>query len=284
VRRFIKGDAGMKSAFATRVAGSSDLYKVNQRKPYHGVNFIVAHDGFCLMDLVSYNDKHNEANGENGMDGSNDNFSWNCGVEGQTEDAGVVALRHRQMKNFHLALMISQGTPMMLMADEYGHSKGGNNNSYGHDTAMNHFQWQQLEQRRQSTFRFFSELIHFRRAHPVLRRSDFLNEVDVTWHEDQWENPESRFLAFTLHDRGLPDGVKGGRQEDGTYRGSLYLAFNAHTFVVTTHVPPPPPERRWRRIVDTNLAPPDDIMESDGPMIDSEYLIAPFAAIMLVAQ
>ncbi|PIA47151.1 hypothetical protein AQUCO_01400091v1 [Aquilegia coerulea] len=144
VRRFIKGDSGMKGNFATRVAGSADLYKVNKRKPYHSVNFIIAHDGFTLHDLVSYNVKHNDANGEGGNDGCNDNFSWNCGYEGDTADTNIEALRSRQMKNFHLALMISQGTPMMLMGDEYGHTRYGNNNSYGHDTAINNFQWGQV--------------------------------------------------------------------------------------------------------------------------------------------
>jgi isoamylase len=134
----------MKGVFATRVSGSADLYQVNERKPYHGVNFVIAHDGFTLCDLVSYNLKHNDANGEGGCDGCNDNFSWNCGVEGETNDLNVLSLRSRQMKNFHVALMISQGTPMMLMGDEYGHTRYGNNNSYGHDTCINNFQWEQV--------------------------------------------------------------------------------------------------------------------------------------------
>ncbi|GFP98915.1 isoamylase 3 chloroplastic [Phtheirospermum japonicum] len=136
VRRFIKGENGMKGSFATRIAGSADLYR------------------------------HNDANGEGGKDGSDDNFSWNCGFEGETDDAFIKALRLRQMKNFHVALMVSQGTPMMLMGDEYGHTRYGNNNSYGHDNALNHFQWGQNE---------------------------------VTWHEDNWGNYESKFLAFTCY-------------------------------------------------------------------------------------
>ncbi|KAG7024560.1 Isoamylase 3, chloroplastic [Cucurbita argyrosperma subsp. argyrosperma] len=198
IRKFIKGDCGMKGSFATRVSGSSDLYKVNNRKPYHGINFVIAHDGFTLRDLVSYNVKHNNANGEGGNDGCNDNFSWNCGFEGETEDANIRALRSRQMKNFHLALMTSQGTPMMLMGDEYGHTRYGNNNSYGHDTALNHFLWGQLEARKRDHFRFFSEVIKFRRKHPHLfSRENFLGENDITWHESNWDNPESKFLAYT---------------------------------------------------------------------------------------
>eukprot|EP00271_Cylindrocystis_brebissonii_P008495 TRINITY_DN22865_c0_g1_i1.p1 TRINITY_DN22865_c0_g1~~TRINITY_DN22865_c0_g1_i1.p1 ORF type:complete len:905 (-),score=151.06 TRINITY_DN22865_c0_g1_i1:636-3305(-) len=270
VRRFIKGDEGMKSAFATRLSGSADLYNVNKRKPYHSVNFVIAHDGFTLMDMVSYNEKHNEANGEGGQDGSNDNLSWNCGVEGPTGDQGINALRLRQMKNFHVALMVSQGTPMMVMGDEYGHTRGGNNNSYGFDTDMNHFQWQQLADRRDDLFRFFSNMNHFRRSHPLLGRESFLTDGDVTWHEDNWLNPESRFLAFTLHDRG-----QGG--------GSLYTAFNAHSYAVAAGLPTPPSGTSWHRLVDTNLPAPADF-EGGETRIDGNYLVAPFSALVLVAK
>ncbi|GLU16137.1 hypothetical protein SLE2022_325870 [Rubroshorea leprosula] len=268
IRRFIKGDPGMKGTFATRVAGSADLYMVNKRKPYHSVNFVIAHDGLTLYDLVSYNFKHNDANGEGGKDGSNDNLSWNCGFEGETDDANIKALRSRQMKNFHLALMISQGTPMMLMGDEYGHTRYGNNNSYGHDTAINNFQWTQLDAR-SSHFRFFSEVIKFRQTNKVFRHENFLNETDVTWHEDNWHNFDSRFLAFTLHDS------KGG---------DVYLAFNAHDYIVKAQMPSPPPNRRWFRVVDTNLASPDDFVPGGVPGISSTYNIAPYSSILLEAK
>eukprot|EP00262_Sarcandra_glabra_P000408 TRINITY_DN10485_c1_g1_i3.p1 TRINITY_DN10485_c1_g1~~TRINITY_DN10485_c1_g1_i3.p1 ORF type:complete len:788 (-),score=138.80 TRINITY_DN10485_c1_g1_i3:476-2782(-) len=234
IRRFIKGDSGMKGNFATRVSGSADLYQVNKRKPCHSVNFVVAHDGFTLHDLVSYNFKHNDANGEGGNDGSNDNLSWNCGYEGETDDPKIKSLRSRQMKNFHLALMISQGTPMMLMGDEYGHTRYGNNNSYGHDTAINHFQWELLEARKTGHFRFFSEMIKFRKRHPIVRRNRFLNKNDVTWHEVNWDNHESKFLAFTLHDGNL---------------GDIYLAFNAHDYFIKAVIPSPPQKSRWHRVV-----------------------------------
>ena len=135
--------------FARRISGSADMYHVNNRKPYHSVNFITAHDGFTLRDLVSYNGKHNMANGEFNNDGSNDNLSWNCGAEGETSDQGVQGLRWRQMKNFQVALMVSQGTPMMLMGDEYGHTRYGNNNTYGHDDRLNNFQWGELEEQKE---------------------------------------------------------------------------------------------------------------------------------------
>ncbi|KAJ8772235.1 hypothetical protein K2173_027412 [Erythroxylum novogranatense] len=242
MRRFIKGDSGMKGSFATRVSGSANLYQVNKRKPYHSVNFVVAHDGFTLYDLVSYNFKHNEVNGEGGNDGSNDNLSWNCGFEGETDDCNIKALRSRQMKNFHLALMISQGTPMMLIGDEYGHTCHGNNNSYGHDTRINNFQWE----------------------------SD-----DVTWLEDNWDNNESRFLAFSHLICLCCTGFM-------IMMGEIsFLAFNAHDYFVEVSIPSPPPNRRWLRVVDTNLESPDDIFPEGVPGIGNTYNVAPFSSILL---
>ncbi|KMT19791.1 hypothetical protein BVRB_1g008450 [Beta vulgaris subsp. vulgaris] len=269
VRRFIKGDCGLKGSFATRISGSADLYSVNKRKPYHSINFIIAHDGFTLYDLVSYNFKHNESNGEGGNDGCNDNYSWNCGFEGETTDADLIALRSRQMKNFHLALMISQGTPMMLMGDEYGHTRFGNNNSYGHDTALNNFQWSKLAAKKEGHFRFFSEVVKFRRAHDIFRRENFLEKKDVTWHEDNWSNSESKFLAFTLHDN---------KGED------IYLAFNAHEYFVQVAIPSPPQTKRWFRVADTNLKSPDDFVAQGVPGVTSSYNVAPFSSILLKAK
>ncbi|PON70062.1 Glycoside hydrolase [Trema orientale] len=235
----------------------------------HSVNFVIAHDGFTLYDLVSYNFKHNDANGEGGNDGSNDNLSWNCGYEGETNDIFIKALRSRQMKNFHLALMISLGTPMMLMGDEYAHTRYGNNNSYGHDTALNHFQWGLLEERRSNHFRFFKEVIKFRQTSHVFSRDTFLNENDVTWHEDNWDNYDSKFLAFTFHD------ISGG---------DIYLAFNAHDYFIKVSIPSPPPNRRWFRVVDTNLESPDDFVRGGVPGIGSNYNVAPYSSILLEAK
>ncbi|XP_031498374.1 isoamylase 3, chloroplastic isoform X2 [Nymphaea colorata] len=270
VRRFIKGDSGMKGKFATRISGSSDLYQINKRKPYHSINFVIAHDGFTLYDLVSYNSKHNEANGEGGLDGTNDNFSWNCGCEGETKDPSINSLRSRQMKNFHLALMVSQGTPMILMGDEYGHTRYGNNNSYGHDTLMNHFQWDKLESRKESHFRFFSEVIKFRQDHHLLGRENFLTKNDITWHEDNWDNHDSKFLAFTLH-----------HPRTG---GDIYVAFNAHHYFVTAAIPSPPHKRKWFRVVDTNLPAPDDFVRDGVPGVKATYNVAPYSSILLIAK
>lgn len=272
VRRFIRGDAGVKGAFATRLSGSADLYHNHNRKPYHSINFVIAHDGFTLYDLVAYNMKHNAANGEGGQDGSNDNLSWNCGVEGETEDYGVKAIRSRQMKNFHLALVVSQGTPMMLMGDEYAHTRLGNNNSYGHDTNLNWFQWKELEVKRNAQFRFFAKTIQFRKEHPLLGRESFLNESDVTWHERDWGNADSRLLAFTLH-----QGSLGG--------GDLYVAFNSHNTGVQVHVPSPPHGKAWFRLVDTNLPSPDDFWDGKGQVrIDHYYELAPFSSVVFHAK
>eukprot|EP00887_Chlorella_sp_A99_P000861 scaffold5.g861.t1 len=302
VRRFIRGDAGMKSAFATRLAGSADLYHNHNRKPYHSLNFVIAHDGFTLADLVSYNQKHNEANGEGGRDGTNDNYSWNCGasawgralgggalggerlgaVEGPADNPAVLALRQKQqMRNLHLALMLSQGTPMVLAGDEYASSRGGNNNWYGHDTPLTHFDWEALEGAKKSGwFRFYSSLIKLRREHPLLGRADFLGDADVTWHEDRWDDPESRFLAFTLHDRG-----------QGC--GDLYAAFNTHSFearargccvVVRVALPPPPPGRRWCRLADTALPPPRDFTPGGNAGVEPTYGIQAYSAILLTAK
>ena len=273
VRRFLKGDHEMKAEFATRLMGSADLYHYNNRKPFHSINFVIAHDGFTLRDLVSYNTKHNDANGEKGMDGSNDNFSWNCGCEGPTEDAGVNGLRLRQMKNFQLALMVSQGTPMFMMGDEYGRTTQGNNNTYGLDNAVTHFDWDALEEEREGYYRFFKSLIHFRRTCPLLGRREFMRRHEMTWHEDNWENPESCFLSFTLHGRS-----KGW--------GDLYVAFNAHEYWLENALPEPPAGGQWRRIADTNLPSPKDFDASGARTIDTPgvYRMAPYSAILLMSE
>ncbi|GFR40449.1 hypothetical protein Agub_g977 [Astrephomene gubernaculifera] len=295
LRRFIKGDPGMKRAFATRLAGSADLYNTNNRRPYHSINFITAHDGFSLYDLVSYNGKHNEANGEGNRDGSNDNFSWNCGVEGDTSDPGVTALRQRQMRNFLVALMLSQGTPMIVSGDEVAKSHGGNNNWYGHDTPTAHLQWLPLEQQQAALqqqqgqlegaapppaaataspaaalLRFTSQLIAFRKEHPALGRETFMGPGDVTWHEDNWYNDDSRFLAFTLHHAGP--------------QGDIYAAFNAHSFPVPAHLPRPPPGRKWARLVDTNLPPPKDFTPGGNAGVEPVYSVQAYSCIVLIAK
>ena len=217
VRRFVKGDGGLLGNIAARIQGSPDIY--GDRGPRASVNFVTAHDGFTLRDLVSYNHKHNAANGEDNRDGMDDNLSWNCGAEGQTDDAAVNDLRERQIKNFLCLLMVSQGVPMLLMGDEIGHSKGGNNNSYCHDSALNWFDWDAL-QAQASLFRFTRHLIAFRKAHPALRRRSYFHHRDMVnsgypdisfhgvnlWQPD-WSY-EGRQLSVLLCGRHARDGAE----------------------------------------------------------------------------
>src|SRR4029077_15565130 len=178
------------SEFATRLCGSSDLYEHSGRRPYASINFITCHDGFTLQDIVSYNDKHNEANGEENRDGSNDNLSWNCGAEGPTDDSEIKKLRERQKRNFLTTLLLSQGVPMLLAGDEVGHTQQGNNNAYCQDSEISWINWD-LTPEQQQLRDMVRLLTRLRREHPVLRRRKFFQgrkirgaEVkDVTWFD-----------------------------------------------------------------------------------------------------
>ncbi len=269
VRQFIKGTDGSCGNFATRISGSEDLYG-EDRHPSHSINFITSHDGFSLADLVSYNEKHNRANGENNQDGDNNNISWNCGFEGPTDDQSILMLRERQRKNFHVALMISQGVPMILMGDEYGHTKLGNNNTWGHDSRLNWFQWDNLNSN-PSFYRFYSMMIQMRKAHPILTRSRFLGPKDVTWHgiephQIDW-SAENRFISCTL-----PDTLS---------NYTLYIAFNAFHEELTVVLPER--EKPWHRHVYTFLPSPEDIVaENESVEITSpSFTFAPYSALIL---
>ncbi|MCC5619911.1 glycogen debranching protein GlgX [Nostoc sp. CHAB 5715] len=218
IRKFLKGDSGRVGDMAQRLQGSPDLYAGAGRGPATSINFVTAHDGFTLTDLVSYNEKHNEVNGEDNNDGCNDNDSWNCGAEGWTEDQGILTLRQRQMKNAIAMLMVSQGVPMILMGDEMGRSQCGNNNTYCHDNELNWLDWNLLELNT-NLFRFFKHCIAFRNAHPVLRNQYHFRNVDyvgsgyadITWHGTQaWNadwSPYSRTLAFMLCGKHAKEGT-----------------------------------------------------------------------------
>ncbi len=248
VRRFIKGTDGQSGGFAKAMAGSQDLYGQG-RKPFHSINFVTAHDGFTLRDLVTYQDKHNEENGEDNRDGGNQNDSWNCGCEGPTHTRKIIQLRERQMRNLHAALMLAIGTPMILMGDEYGHTRRGNNNTYGHDDELNWFLWDELKMHADFV-RFHRLMIQFRKKNPILRRKEFLKDSDVQWHGSVPNKPnwghENRFIAYTL---------QGGGE-------SLYIAFNAHFKPVHVQLPSPPQGKKWCRVLDTSLAAPNDFHEN----------------------
>ncbi len=260
LRRFLRGDAGQVGEMAQRLQGSPDLYA--GRGTTASINFITAHDGFTLADLFSYNEKHNLANGEENRDGQNDNYSWNCGWEGETNNPEINALRQRMMKNAIAILMVSQGIPMILMGDEVGHTKKGNNNTYGHDNELNWFDWSRLESQAE-LYRFFRYSIRFRRAHPVLRnRSHFRNQdyvgsgyADISWHgvkawEADWSY-HSRTLAFLL------DGKHGrnGQEADD----SIYVAMNMHWESHMFELPRLPAHLKWRVFANTSMPAPNDI-------------------------
>lgn len=211
IRRFVRGDAGLTGAVADRIAGSAGLYQSSDHLPVNSVNFITAHDGFTLNDLVSYDGKHNEANGEANRDGVDDNMSWNCGAEGATDDPAVEALRERQIRNFATLLMLSQGVPMFVMGDEVRRSQGGNNNAWCQDNPTGWFDWS-LPEKHAGMFRFWQKLIAFRKAHPAIHRSRFFDGKvndrglrDISWHGTElsapgWDDPGARALSWTLAD------------------------------------------------------------------------------------
>ncbi len=247
VRRFLKGTDNYAGAFASALCGSENVYGKNL-KPYHSINFVTAHDGFSMHDLVSYQNKHNMNNGEHNRDGSDQNDSWNCGVEGPTHDTAILQLRTQQMKNMHTALLLSLGTPMLLMGDEYGHTRQGNNNPYCQDNALNYFLWDEWEKNAEYV-RFHRLVIQLRKAHPVFRRTRYLLDNDVEWHgfkplQPNWD-PSSRFVAYTL---------KG--------KEPFYIAFNAHFKPAHVELPPPPKGKAWHPLIDTALPSPHDFNEN----------------------
>lgn len=268
VRRFIKGTAGEAGHFASRISGSEDLYGKGKQTS-QSINFITAHDGFSLYDLVTYSEKHNLLNGEENRDGDNNNESWNCGEEGATEDAEILALRERQRKNFHVALMVSQGVPMLLMGDEYGHTKGGNNNTWGHDSRLNWFQWDSLESSG-DFFRFYTKMITFRKSHPVLTRSRFLGPKDVNWHGVEPGKPDwgaqNRFIACSL-----PDTLN---------NYILYIAFNAFFHEITVHLPWH--DAPWRQMIYTLLPSPEDIVDEENAheITTKSFTLAPHSSLI----
>lgn len=240
VRRFWRGDAAMIGAFASRITGSSDFYAKSDKGPECSVNFIACHDGFTLNDLVSYERKHNEANGENNRDGADENYSANYGVEGGSDVAAVEAVRQRQIKNFLLTLAISRGVPMLLGGDEFRRTQRGNNNAYCQDNETSWVDWSLLDQH-DGIFRFARDMFAFRRAHPVLRQEAFYTGEDIQWftprgQRPDWSDSRARCLACLVP------------ADDGP---ALYLMFNAGSEAVGFVLPAPPRAGIWRVAVDT---------------------------------
>ena len=257
VRRFVRGDPGLVGAVASRISGSSDIYQASGHLPINSVNFITCHDGFTLNDLVSYDAKHNEANGEDNRDGINENLSWNCGVEGPSEDAAVEALRKRQIRNFAAILLLAQGVPMILAGDEVRRTQGGNNNAYCQDNEISWTDWGLLE-KHADLFRFWRLMIDFRKRHPAVHRSRFFDGKvndrglpDIAWHGCQllrpgWDDPNARALACTLAGCGA--------------EADIHAMFNMDPAGLDFEVPAVK-GRQWHLAVDTARPSPADILD-----------------------
>ena len=258
IRRFVKGDPGLIGSVASRLAGSSDLYQGRGQKPTSSINFITCHDGFTLNDLVSYNSKHNEANGEDNRDGINDNLSWNCGAEGEADDPAVEALRKRQIRNFATILMLSRGVPMFVAGDEIRRTQKGNNNAYCQDNEISWFDWNLAAENR-DMFRFWKGMIDFRKKHSTLRSRRFFSGAvndrglaDVSWHgcklnRPGWSDPQARALAMTL----------GGVDGEPDIHAMLNMYWDDLDFEL-----PPLIGRNWWQVVDTAEPSPRDIVDA----------------------
>jgi glycogen operon protein len=279
VRRFLKGNPGQLADLGWRLTGSADLYSGDGRSAYNSINFITCHDGFTLADLVSFNDKHNERNGENNQDGANDNDSWNCGVEGATSDPATLALRRQLMKNNACTLLFSLGTPMILGGDEFARTQGGNNNAYCQDNEISWFDWGAVT-RNSDMVEFFRKAIAFTRRFPVLQQRNFPlgkdldadSVPDLAWYgpdggEPGWHDPDARILCCQI-DSG----------EDGATRAvdRLFFILNAHSEPQWVRLPPLVAPRRWYRAVDTSLPAGEDFAEPDREVLvePSDHYIA----------
>jgi glycogen operon protein len=280
VRRFVRSEAGMSKKAAARIMGSPDIYPYSGREPYRSINFVTCHDGFTLNDLVSYNQKHNLSNGENNRDGANDNFSWNCGVEGPTKAQDIEPLRLKQSKNLLTLLLISQGTPMLLMGDEVRRTQLGNNNAYCQDNKLSWFDWS-LVDKNQDLLRFVRGLIDFVKTREIFHVKTFLSEASggkpyIRWHgtclgEPGWEK-DSRTLAFALC-----------YPQKGEY---LYIMLNAYWESLIFELPPLLiPQQRWYCIVDTALPAPQDFCppEAASYLQKNKYQVEARSSVILMA-
>jgi isoamylase len=264
VRRFWKGDKGLVAEMASRVAGSSDIFGYRGRRPWASINFITAHDGFTLQDAVSYEQKHNEANGEDNRDGHEPNFTWNCGAEGPTDDPEIVALRDRQKRNLMATLLLSLGVPMLLAGDEFGHSQGGNNNAYCQDNETTWLDWQNIRPEDASLRDFVRTLIRLRRQHRVFSRPRFfrgemLSEAglkDITWvtpagdeaTDEDWGNPVALSLGYVLGGAAGEFYTRGGQRDIDE---SFLVMINAYYGDLDFHIPRLPVALEWEALIDT---------------------------------
>jgi glycogen operon protein len=261
VRDFWRGELPA-SLLADRLSASASIFNYQGRRPWACVNFITAHDGFTLNDVVSYNEKHNDANAENNADGSTDNRSWNCGAEGPSEDPAIMALRYRQRRNMLATLLLSQGTPMILGGDEFGRTQRGNNNAYCQDNEISWLDWN-FGEAESSLVRFVQRLTTLRHKYPILRRNLFLNGQyieelgvrDVAWidatglprEEHHWQDPSLRCFGMLLDGRAQSSGIRQRGKE-----ATLLIVFNAHHDAVKFILPECEGGREWSLLLDTN--------------------------------
>jgi isoamylase len=293
VRAYWRGDDGMIGNLAYRLTGSSDLYASSGRLPYASINFVTCHDGFTLEDLVSYESKHNEANLEDNRDGSDHNLSWNCGVEGPSDDPEIVELRARQKRNFLATLLLSQGVPMLLAGDEMGRSQKGNNNAYCQDNEISWLNWQRCEKNLE-LLRFVRQLLDIRREHPLLRRRHFFKGrrikgsdiKDIIWlndggeemNDEEWQNAKARCLGLLMNGSAIGEYDDRGRliKDD-----NLLLLLNVGRETVEFSLQRLPANLPWRRELDTSSR-LDDKGESDIVSLSHPYQLAPRSLVLLV--
>jgi isoamylase len=277
VRRFVKGDPGQVAAIAERLGGSADIYQPRGQTPENSINFVTVHDGFTLHDLVSYNEKHNDANGEGNRDGIDENLSWNCGVEGPTDDAAIAALRARQMKNFVTLLLLSRGVPMLLAGDEVARTQGGNNNPYNQDNATSWFDWTRLSTHR-DMLRFVVRMIAFRRAHAALWQPTFYTGIvgprgipDIAWHGTKlhapgFDDPAARALACTI----------AGLGESADRHVMMNMFWQRLDFDL--------PSGRWRIAVDTFADSPADVPDPIGAVVVGPSVAVQARSILVLSR
>jgi glycogen operon protein len=294
VRDFWRGEAGTLGEFASRITGSSDLYQDDGRRPFASINFVTAHDGFTLNDLVSYNDKHNEANGEEFKDGANDNRSWNCGAEGPTDDPEILALRAKQRRNFMATLFLSQGVPMLLHGDELGRTQLGNNNVYCQDNETSWVDWS-LAKENADLVEFTARMAALRAQHPVFRRRKFFQGRPLRKGDDRrdiaWFNPDGAEMTEADWDANFGRAVgvflNGEAMDELDGRGewvtddSFLLCFNAWHEDVDFKIPGGDYGSNWRVIVDTSV---DSNKEPDTELAGGSTLPVPARSLVVLQR
>lgn len=285
IRRFIRGDEGVATAAATRLAGSSDLYNHSGRNPDASINFVSCHDGFPMNDIVSYNGKHNDENGENNRDGSDDNNCYNHGYEGVTVNPKIEALRLKKLKNFMVCLMVSQGVPMFSAGDEFRRTQMGNNNAYCQDNEISWVNWN-FEKKNQELFNFTRKAIQLRKSHPVFRRKKFFSgsKAEIEWYDVDGKNPDwsnmKRFLGFKLVGSSVSD-------ENGKPDNDFYIAGNTDIYDVTMTLPTLPKGKRWYYVADTSVCGEEGFADPDKETLLQEqqrYVLPAASFVILIAK